>query len=135
MHIDHFKPEAGDPLQQPSEGSLIGQFGAENRGTATYSDFAVIEFRAQCTARLAGERDLVCPWSHGVNSLAISCSRIVYSLYQSAWPPDLRHHPPAGDVNSRPVRERGSMPGVPEGFVHGRRHFRPRARASMEEDR
>ena len=34
VHIDHFKPQAGDPLQQPSEGSPIGQLGAENRCTA-----------------------------------------------------------------------------------------------------
>lgn len=59
MHIDHFKPETGDPLQQPSEGSLIGQVGAENRGTTTYNDFTVVEFRAQLAARLARERDLV----------------------------------------------------------------------------
>ena len=60
VHIDHFKPEAGDPLQQPGEGPLIGQLGAENRSTATYSDFAVVEFRAQRAARLSRERDLVC---------------------------------------------------------------------------
>jgi len=60
VHIDHFKPEAGDPLQQSGEGPLIGQLGAENRSTATYSDFAVVEFRAQRASRLSRERDLVC---------------------------------------------------------------------------
>jgi hypothetical protein len=44
VHIDHFKPEAGDPLQQPGEGFLIGQLGAESCYTATYGDFTVIEF-------------------------------------------------------------------------------------------
>ncbi len=102
VHIDHFKPEAGDPLQQPREGSPIGQLGAENRCTATYSDFAVIEFRAQRAARLARERDLVCLWSHYGYPLAISYSRAVHSLCQSAWPPDRRHHPPAGDPGPWP---------------------------------
>jgi hypothetical protein len=60
VHIDHFKPEAGDPLQQPGEGFLIGQLGAESCYTATYGDFTVVEFLTQRAARLPRERDFVC---------------------------------------------------------------------------
>ena len=112
MHIDNLKPEAGDPLQQPGEGPPIRQLGAEHRGTATHSDFTVIEFRTQSAARLAGERNFVYLWSHYGHPLAISRSFTVRPLDQSAWPPDLRHHPPTGDVNSRPVREHDGMPGL-----------------------
>jgi hypothetical protein len=84
VHIDHFKAEAGDPLQQPGEGSPIRQLGAENRGTALPSDFAVIEFRAQGAASLAGERNFVRLWSHYGHLLAIFCSRPVRSLDQDA---------------------------------------------------
>src|ERR1700759_5081711 len=135
MQIDHSEPEAGDPLQQPAEAPPIRQLGAEHRGTATHSDFTVIEFRTQSAARLAGERNFVYLWSHYGHPLAISRSFTVRPLDQSAWPPDLRHHPRAGDPGpsaaraggrrrvhplpgdgfSRPVRKRGGMPGQPEG--------------------
>jgi len=59
VYIDHFKPEARDPLQQPGEGSLIGQLGAESCYTPTCGDFTVVEFLTQRAARLPGERDLV----------------------------------------------------------------------------
>jgi hypothetical protein len=59
VHIDPFKPEAGDPLQQPGEGPLIGQLGAESCYAPTYGDFKVVEFITQRAARLPRERDLV----------------------------------------------------------------------------
>jgi hypothetical protein len=59
VHVDQFKPEAGDPLQEPGEGCLIGQLSAKGRRARADGDLAVVEFRAQCSARLAAERDLV----------------------------------------------------------------------------
>jgi hypothetical protein len=44
VHIDHFKPEAGDPLQQPGECLLIRQAGTESRYPPAYGDFTVVEF-------------------------------------------------------------------------------------------
>ena len=51
--MDQFKPEAGDPLHQPGQGSLIWQLGAKGGRARTYGDLAVVEFRAQCGAGLA----------------------------------------------------------------------------------
>jgi hypothetical protein len=60
VQVDHFKPEAIDPLHEPGEGRLVWQFGAKGCRARTYSDLAVVEFCAQDGARLARERDLVC---------------------------------------------------------------------------
>lgn len=60
MHVDHLKPEAGDPLQQPGEGCLIGEHGSKGGCSRADGDLAIVEFRAKCAARLAGEGDLVC---------------------------------------------------------------------------
>ena len=59
VHVDNFEPEAGDPLNEPGEGRLIGQFGAEGCPPPGYGDIAVVEFRAQGSARLAREGDLI----------------------------------------------------------------------------
>jgi hypothetical protein len=32
VHVDHFQPEAGDPLHEPGESSLIGQLSAKGCG-------------------------------------------------------------------------------------------------------
>ena len=60
VHVDYLKPEAGDPQYEPGQGCLVGQFGAKGRCARAYGDLAIIEFRAQCGARLTGERDLIC---------------------------------------------------------------------------
>jgi hypothetical protein len=59
VHVGQFKPEASDPLQEPGEGCLIGQFGAKGGRARAYGDLTVVEFRAYCGARLAPERYLV----------------------------------------------------------------------------
>jgi hypothetical protein len=58
--VDHFKPEAGDALHEPGEGCRIWQLGAKGCRARAYGDLAVVEFRAQRGARLAGEGDLIC---------------------------------------------------------------------------
>jgi hypothetical protein len=60
VHVDDLEPEAGDPLDEPGEGRLIGQFSAERCHPPAYGDVAVIEFRAQGSASLARESDLIC---------------------------------------------------------------------------
>ena len=60
MHVDDFKPEVGDPLHQPAEGSLIWQLGAKGCRAGAGIYLAVVEFRAQRGARLARESDLIC---------------------------------------------------------------------------
>ena len=45
-HVDDLKPEAGDPLHQPGEGSLIWEIGAKGGCAWTYRDLAVVKFRA-----------------------------------------------------------------------------------------
>ena len=59
MHVHYFQPEAGDPLHQPEESSLIGHFGPEGGGARAYGDLAIVEFGEQCRSGLPGERDLV----------------------------------------------------------------------------
>jgi hypothetical protein len=66
VQVDDFKPETGDPLDEPGQGSLIGQFGAKGRRVRTDGDRAVVEYRAQRRASLAFESDLVClGWHQG----------------------------------------------------------------------
>jgi hypothetical protein len=60
MHVDHPKPEAGDPQYEPGQGCLVGQLGAKGCYARAYGDLTIIEFRTQCGARLTGERDLIC---------------------------------------------------------------------------
>ena len=57
--MDDFEPQGGDPLHEPGEGGGIWEFGAEGRRGRAYGDLAIVEFRAQYGARLAGESDLV----------------------------------------------------------------------------
>jgi hypothetical protein len=64
VHVHYLQPEAGDPLHQPQESSLIGQFGPKGCRARAYDDLAIVEFRAQCGARLSRESDLVRLWSH-----------------------------------------------------------------------
>ena len=59
-----FKPKARDPLHEPGEGSLVGQFGAEGGCVRARGDFAVVELCAQRSVCLAGESDLVDVWRH-----------------------------------------------------------------------
>lgn len=59
MHMHHFKPQAGQPLHEPEEGSLIWQLGTKGCRARANGDFAVVEFRAQRGARFAGESDLI----------------------------------------------------------------------------
>jgi len=63
--VDDLKPEFGDPLHKPREGSLVGQLGAECSCIRAQADFAVVELRAERSVRLAGESDLVGTWWHG----------------------------------------------------------------------
>jgi hypothetical protein len=60
VQVDDFQPQAGDPVDQPGQGPLIWQFGAEGGRARADADFAVIEFGAQCGTCLAREGDLVC---------------------------------------------------------------------------
>ena len=57
--VDDFQPEAGDPLYQPGQGSLIGQLGAEGCRAWAGADLAVVECRAQRGACLARKSDLI----------------------------------------------------------------------------
>ena len=59
VHIDYFKTEADDPLYKPGEGSLVGQLGAEGGRIRACGDLAVVELRAQRSADLAAESDLI----------------------------------------------------------------------------
>ena len=59
VHIDDFKAEADDPLYKPGEGSLVGQLGAECGRLRACGDLAVVELRAQRSAGLAAESDLI----------------------------------------------------------------------------
>jgi hypothetical protein len=64
MHVGDFEPQASDPLNEPGKGRLIGQLCAEGCRSPAYGDVAVVEFRAQGSARLARESDLICLRSH-----------------------------------------------------------------------
>jgi hypothetical protein len=59
VHVEDSEPEAGDPLNEPGQSRLIGQYGAEGCHSPAYGDVAVVEFRAQGSARLARESDLI----------------------------------------------------------------------------
>jgi hypothetical protein len=58
-HVDQLEAQAADPLQESLESALIWQFGPKRRGARAHADFAVVEFRAQGTACLANESDLI----------------------------------------------------------------------------
>ena len=60
VHVDQLEPEAGDPLQEPLQGALIWQLGAERRGARAYDDLTVVEFRAHDSTRLTSEGYFVC---------------------------------------------------------------------------
>ncbi len=64
VDVDYLKPEAGDPQNESGQGCLVGQLGAKGCCAWAYGDLAIIEFRAQCGARLTGKRDLICLKSH-----------------------------------------------------------------------
>jgi hypothetical protein len=59
-HVNHLKPEAGDPLHEPGKGSLIRQLGTKGGRARAHGELAVLEYRAQRSAGLAGESDLIC---------------------------------------------------------------------------
>ena len=59
VQINDFQPEADDPLDQPGQGSLVGQFSAENGRLRARGDLAVVELGAQRPAGLAAESDLI----------------------------------------------------------------------------
>jgi len=59
VHIDDLKTEADDPLYKPGEGSLVGQLRAERGRIRARGDLAVVELRAQRSAGLAAESDLI----------------------------------------------------------------------------
>jgi hypothetical protein len=88
-YVDDFKPEAGDPLHKPAEGSLVGQFGAKGGPVRAGSDLAVVELRAQRTVCLAAETDLICEWSHGYASQLVvdTCCQRPWAA-ESASSPD-----------------------------------------------
>jgi hypothetical protein len=60
VYVDHLEAEAGDPLHEPGQGTLIGYLGVQGGRIGAYGDLAVIEFRAQRGAGLAHESDLIC---------------------------------------------------------------------------
>jgi hypothetical protein len=59
VHVDDFEPQGGDPLHEPGKGGGIREFGTESCRARADADVAVIEFRLQYRARLAGEGDLI----------------------------------------------------------------------------
>ena len=59
VHVHYFKPEAGDPLHQPQESSLIWQLSPKGCRARTYGDLAIVEFREERGACLTRESDLV----------------------------------------------------------------------------
>jgi hypothetical protein len=64
QYADNFKPEADDPLHKPAQGSLIGQFGAEDGCVRARADLAFVKLCTERSVRLAGEDDLVYARSH-----------------------------------------------------------------------
>jgi hypothetical protein len=60
-HVDEFEAESADPLQESLERALIQEPGMQRGRVWAHADLAVVEFRPQQAARLAGESDLV--WS------------------------------------------------------------------------
>jgi hypothetical protein len=64
VHVEDLKTEADDPLDQPGQGRLIGQLGAECGRLRARDDLAVVELRTQRSASRAAETDLIREWSH-----------------------------------------------------------------------
>jgi hypothetical protein len=71
VDVDDFKPKADDPLYEPGEGSLVGQLGAKGGCLWACGDLAVVELRAQRSAGLAAECDLIRVRSHWDYALAV----------------------------------------------------------------
>jgi len=63
---DDFKSKAGDPLDKPGKGSVVGQLGAEGSGIGARGDLAVVELCAERSVCPAGKSDLVGAWWHWV---------------------------------------------------------------------
>ena len=59
VHVDDLKPKADDPLYKPGECGLVGQLGAEGGHLRACGDLAVVKLRAQRSAGLAAESDLI----------------------------------------------------------------------------
>jgi hypothetical protein len=93
VQVDDDKPEAGDPLYEPGEGSLVGQLGAEGGRVRACGDLAVVELRAQRPAGLAAESDLICVWSHW----DYASQSVVDASRQGGRRRGLRRHPVPGD--------------------------------------
>jgi hypothetical protein len=98
VHVDHFKPEAGDPLHEPGESSLIGQLCAKSRRARADGDFAIVELCAKCGARLPCESDLIYMWSHQDYASRLLVQRAasvpgagvcVITLSRVTWDPDI----------------------------------------------
>ena len=58
-HVEQVESQAGDPLQEPLEGALIGYLGAQRGRALAHADVTVLELRAQRGTRLACEGDLI----------------------------------------------------------------------------
>jgi hypothetical protein len=93
VHVDDFKPEADDPLYKPGEGSLVGQLSAERRRLRACGDLAVVELRAQRSAGLAAETDLICEWTH----LDYASQSVVYGGVSVSGGRGRCRHPESGD--------------------------------------
>jgi hypothetical protein len=77
VQVDDFQPEAGDPLYQPGQGSLIGQLGAEGCHAWAGADLAVVECRAQrgaCLARKVISYVVIAPPGHAPRRLLVRCA-------------------------------------------------------------
>jgi hypothetical protein len=61
VHVDKLESQAGDPLQESVEGTLIWQLGPQGCDARTHADLAVVELRAEHGACLANESDLIRP--------------------------------------------------------------------------
>jgi hypothetical protein len=96
QYADNFKPEPDDPLHQPAQGGLVGQFGAEDGRVRARADLAFVELRTERSVRLTGENDLVYARSHSVYT-----SQLVVALAASVpGRPGLSRHPIPGDRNA-----------------------------------
>lgn len=105
MHIDHDKSQADDPLHQPGEGSLVRQLGAEDGRVRACGDLAVVELRAQRSARLATESDLIRVWSHW----DYASQSVVDAGRQRARRRGLCRHPLSGDPGAGCDYARGPL--------------------------
>jgi hypothetical protein len=58
-HVEQLESQAGDPLQESLEGTLIWYLGAKRGRARAHADVAVVELCAQRGARLTGEGNLI----------------------------------------------------------------------------